>query len=143
VLLGEYQHSLDEKGRIVLPSKFRASVADGCVVTKGQERCLFIFPPDQWATEEERVNSLPRTDQRARRYARSFFASADNQTPDKQGRIQVTQRLRDYAGLGKDVTIVGVSDRMEIWDTETWERLQSEADEYFADIEEALSDYGI
>ncbi len=143
MLLGEYQHSVDEKGRLVLPRKFRDSVEEGCVITKGQERCLFVFPLDQWAEEEARVRALPRTDQRARRYARSFFASADHQSMDKQGRVAVTPRLREYAGLGKDVTIVGVSDRMEIWDTATWERLQTESDDYYADIEEALSEFGI
>lgn len=143
MLLGEYNHTLDEKGRLVLPSKFRADLADGCVVTKGQERCLYVFPLSQWSDEEARVRSLPRTDQRARRFARSFFASADHQEQDKQGRVQVHGKLRDYAGLQKEVTIVGVSDRVEIWDTETWERLQTEADEYYAGIEEALSEYGI
>lgn len=143
MLLGEYNHTLDEKGRLVLPSKFRADLADGCVVTKGQERCLYVFPLSQWAVEEARVRSLPRTDQRARRFARSFFASADSQEQDKQGRIQVHGKLREYAALQKEVTIVGVSDRLEIWDDQTWERLQSEADEYYAGIEEALSEYGI
>lgn len=143
MLLGEYNHTLDQKGRLVLPSKFRADLADGCVITKGQERCLYVFPLEQWSVEEARVRSLPRTDQRARRFARSFFASADSQEQDKQGRVQVNSKLREFAGLEKDVTIVGVSDRLEIWDTETWERLQTEADEYYAGIEEALSEYGI
>ncbi len=143
MLLGEYNHTLDPKGRLVLPSKFREDLADGCVITKGQERCLYVFPLTQWEIEEARVRALPRTDQRARRYSRAFFASADSQGQDKQGRVQVNQKLRDYAGLQKEVTIVGVSDRLEIWDTATWDRLQTEADEYYAGIEEAFSEYGI
>ncbi|MDH3308095.1 MAG: division/cell wall cluster transcriptional repressor MraZ [Acidimicrobiia bacterium] len=143
MLVGEYQHTVDTKGRIVLPSKFRDAFADGCVVTKGQEHCLFVFPLDRWAEEEARVNALPRTDQRARRFARTFFASADSQVPDKQGRIAVNPKLREFAGIAKDVTVIGVSDRIEIWETEAWETLSTEADNYYSDIEEALSEHGI
>ncbi len=143
MLVGEYQHTLDAKGRLVLPSKFRDAFTDGCVITKGQERCLFVFPLDRWAEEEARVNALPRTDTRARRFARSFFASADGQAPDKQGRVVVNQKLRDFAGLEKDVTVIGMSDRIEIWDTASWEALSAEADDFYVGIEEALSEHGI
>ncbi len=143
MFLGEYQHSLDPKGRVVLPAKFREELADGCVITKGQERCLFVFPLDRWAMEVERVNTLPRTDARARKLARSFFASANQQAPDKQGRVQVPASLRTYADLTKDLTVVGVADHVEIWDTATWGRMSAEADEYYADIEEAFGEHGI
>ena len=143
MFLGEYQHTLDPKGRVVLPAKFRERLADGCIITKGQERCLFVFALDRWEEEVERVNRLPRTDRRARKLARSFFAGADQQAPDKQGRVQIPQNLRSYAGLEKDLTVVGVADRIEIWDSETWQRMSAEADEYYADIEEALSEHGI
>ncbi len=143
MFLGEYQHTLDPKGRVVLPAKYRERLAKGCVITKGQERCLYVFPLDRWEEEVERVSHLPRTDARARKLARSFFAGADQQTPDKQGRVQVSHNLRTYAGLEKDLTVVGVADRVEIWDSATWSRLSAEADEYYADIEEALSEHGI
>ena len=143
MFLGEYQHNLDPKGRVVLPAKFRERLAGGCVITKGQERCLYVFPLDRWETEVERVNTLPRTDARARKLARSFFAGADLQTPDKQGRVQVPGNLRTYADLTKDLTVVGVADYVEIWDTATWNRMSTEADEYYADIEEALGEHGI
>ena len=143
MFLGEHSHSLDEKGRVVMPSKFRAGLDDGCVVTKGQERCLYVFPIDQWDAEAERVLKLPRTDRRARSYSRSFFASASNQSLDKTGRCQIPESLRIYAGLAKDVTVVGVADRVEIWDTRTWETVAAEADDYYADIEEVLSEDGI
>lgn len=143
MFLGEYQHSLDPKGRVVLPAKFREGLADGCVITKGQERCLYVFPLDRWETEVARVNTLPRTDARTRKLARSFFAGADQQTPDKQGRVQVPANLRTYADLSKDLTVVGVADYIEIWDTATWGRMSAEADEYYADIEEALGEHGI
>lgn len=138
MFLGEYSHSLDGKGRVVMPSKFRAGLESGCVVTKGQERCLFVFPTDRWDEEAGRVLRLPREDRRARNYSRSFFASASNQSLDKTGRCQIPEPLRAYAGLSKDVTVVGVADRIEIWDTATWETVAAEADDYYADIEEVL-----
>jgi len=143
VFLGEYQHSVDAKGRLVLPSKFRARLDDGLIVTKGQERCLYVFPLDRWDQEVEKVNRLPRTDRRSRNYARSFFGSASDQQLDGQGRVQIPQTLRDYAGLDKDVVVVGVSDRVEIWDAASWTDLSGEADELYAGIEEALSEEGI
>ncbi|MCL1595514.1 MAG: division/cell wall cluster transcriptional repressor MraZ [Actinomycetia bacterium] len=143
MFLGEFSHSLDEKGRVVMPSKFRMGLEDGCVVTKGQERCLYVFPLDRWENESERVLRLPRTDRRARNYARAFFASAIDQTLDKAGRCQIPEALRVYANLGKDVTVVGVADRVEIWDTATWETVAQEADDYYAGIEEVLSEEGI
>ncbi len=143
MFLGEHSHSLDAKGRVVMPSKFRAALADGCIITKGQERCLYVFALERWDAEAQRVLKLPRTDRRARNYARSFFASAIDQTLDKAGRCQIPEPLRVYAALEKDVTVVGVADRVEIWDTTTWESVAQEADEYYAGIEEALSEEGI
>ncbi|MGI9667991.1 MAG: division/cell wall cluster transcriptional repressor MraZ [Acidimicrobiia bacterium] len=143
MFLGEYSHSLDEKGRVVMPSKFRVGLAGGCVLTKGQERCLYVFPTDRWDEEASQVLKLPRTDRRARNYSRSFFASASDQALDRSGRCQVPEPLRQYAGLTKDVTVVGVADRIEIWDTETWQTIATEADDYYADIEEVLSEDGI
>ena len=143
MFLGEYSHSLDEKGRVVMPSKFRPGLAAGCVVTKGQERCLYVFPSDRWDEEASRVLRLPRTDRRARNFSRSFFASASDQTLDRSGRCQVPEPLRHYAGLTKDVTVVGVADHIEIWDTDTWRDVAEEADDYYADIQEVLSEDGI
>lgn len=143
MFLGEYQHSVDAKGRVVLPAKFRDRLENGLVVTKGQERCLYVFPLDRWEEEVRKVNQLPRTDRRSRNYARSFFGAASDQALDKQGRIQVPQALRDYAALEKDVVVVGVADRVEIWDTESWAANSTEADELYAGIEEALSGEGI
>jgi MraZ protein len=143
LFLGEYSHALDSKGRVVMPSKFRDGLRAGCVVTKGQERCLYVFPMDRWQEEAARVQGLPRTDRRARNYSRSFFASATNQELDGQGRVQLPEALRRYAGLKKDLAVVGVADHIEIWDTESWESVGAEADEYYAGIEEVLSEDGI
>ncbi len=143
MFLGEYSHALDEKGRVVMPKKFREPLSDGCVVTKGQERCLYVFDLDRWDQEAARVDALPRTDRRARNYSRSFFASAADQNLDSQGRLQVPEPLREYAGLGKNVSVVGVADHIEIWDADTWASVAAEADEYYAGIEEVLSEDGI
>ena len=143
VFLGEYQHSVDAKGRVVLPSRFRDALAEGCVVTKGQERCLYVFPLNRWEKEVTQFQTLPRTDARARQLSRSFFAGATQQELDKQGRVQLPQGLRDYAGLQKDLTVIGVSDRVEIWDAAEWTTYNAVADEYYSNIEEALSDDGI
>ena len=142
MFLGQYEHSLDSKGRLVMPRKFRDALEPGCVVTQGQENCLYVFPLDQWKVEVARVSRLPRTDRRARNYARSFFAGASDQTLDKQGRVQLTDKQRRFAGLQKDVTVVGVAERVELWATPSWESVAAEADEYFAGIEEVLSDAG-
>ena len=142
MFLGEYQHTLDPKGRVVLPAKFREELEDGCVVTKGQERGLYVYPFNRWEAEVGGVNALPRFDVRARKIARALFANADQQKPDKQGRMQVPAKLRDYAGLEKNLTVVGVGDYLEIWDTTTWDQMSVEADDYYAGIEEALGEHG-
>jgi len=139
VFLGEYQHSLDEKGRVVLPSKFRDELKDGCVITKGQERCLYVFPMEQWGHEVERVRSLPRTNRRNRNFARAFFAGAAEVTPDRNGRIAIPPGLREYAELDKDVAVVGVAERIEIWSVPVWEQISAEADDSYADIAETLA----
>ena len=143
MFLGEYSHSVDDKGRVVMPSKFRGELDEGLVITKGQERCLYVFPDDRWSVEAEKVLKLPLTDRRARSYSRAFFASASNQTLDKAGRCQIPEKLRTYAGLGKDVSVIGVADRVEIWDPESWVVAAQEGDDYYADIQEALSGEGI
>lgn len=143
MFLGEYQHTVDPKGRVVLPAKFRDRLADGCVITKGQERCLYVFPVDRWEEEMAKVNRLPRTDRRARNFARAFFAGAADQSPDRQGRVQIPQNLREYAGLDKEVTVLGMGDRVELWDSRAWARVRGEVDQYYSDIEEAMSEEGI
>jgi len=143
VFLGEFSHSLDDKGRVVMPRKFRSGLERGCVITKGQERCLYVFPMERWDEEAGRVLKLPRTDRRARNYSRSFFASATDQMLDRQGRVQIPEALRAYAGLEKDVTVVGVADRIEVWSASVWNEVAAEADDFYAGIEEVLSGDGI
>ena len=143
MFLGQYRHTVDDKGRLVLPARYRDNLADGCVITKGQERCLFVFPLDRWRQEVEKYRMLPRTDARARRLTRAFFAGAIHQELDAVGRVQLPLRLREYAGLQREVTVIGVEERAEIWDSAAWGEYDKEADNYYSNIEEALSDLGI
>lgn len=142
MFLGEYQHALDDKGRVVLPRKFRDSLEHGCVITKGQENCLYVFTMAGWEKEMAKVAKLPRTDRRSRNFSRSFFAGASDQGLDKQGRIAIPETLRVYAALDRDVTVVGVADYIEIWSTATWRDVAAEADELYSGIEEVLSEGG-
>ena len=143
MFLGQYQHTVDKKGRMVLPARYRHKLSSGCVITKGQERCLYVFPLDRWEREVEKYRMLPRTDARARRLTRAFFAGAIHQELDAAGRVQLPVRLREYAGLEREVTVIGVEERAEIWDSVAWNQYDEEADDYYSNIEEALLDFGI
>ncbi len=144
MFVGEYAHTLDGKGRLVLPSRFRDGLADGCYLTKGQERCLYVFTPEQFDREVERVRAIPRTDRRYRTYARVFFAGASDQQLDRQGRIQLPSGLRDYASLAKEVAVLGVGERIEVWDRDTWASyLADEAEQFYADISDDASGGGL
>ena len=142
MFLGEYQHALDDKGRVVLPRKFRDELDKGCVITKGQEHCIYVFTMERWKEEMAKVAKLPRTDRRSRNFSRSFFAGASDQKLDRQGRVAIPENLRTFASLEKDVTVVGVADYIEIWSSSVWEEVAAEADELYAGIEEVLSEGG-
>lgn len=143
VFLGEYRHAVDPKGRIVLPADVREDFSEGCVVTKGQEKCLYVFPLSRWEEEVERLNRLPRTNRNARFYLRSYLSGAKEVVPDKQGRVMLPEHLRTYAGLDRDAVVVGVLDRIEIWNERSWDELASGADEYLANIEEEFGIEGM
>lgn len=120
MLLGEYNHNVDEKGRVSVPAKFREDLGGSFIVTKGLDNCLFIYSKVEWSTFETKLKDLPLTNPNARNFIRFFFSGACECELDKQGRITLPQNLREYAGLSKDVTIIGVSTRVEIWDREKW-----------------------
>jgi len=143
VFLGEYRHTLDPKGRIVLPADVREDFAEGCVVTKGQEKCLYVFPLSRWEEEVEKLNRLPRTNKNARFYLRSYLSGAKEVVPDKQGRVMLPEHLRTYAGLNREAVVVGVLDRIEIWNEDSWDELASGADEYLANIGEEFGIEGM
>ncbi|MCI9377302.1 MAG: division/cell wall cluster transcriptional repressor MraZ [Eubacterium sp.] len=121
MFMGEYNHTIDAKGRLIVPSKFRELLGNGFVVTKGLDGCLFVYPNEEWATIEEKFRSIPLTTKDARKFSRFFFAGAASCELDRQGRVLLPQTLRDYAGLQKDVVLAGVLGRIEIWDQGRWQ----------------------
>ena len=134
--MGTYTPKLDEKGRLFLPAKFRDRLAEGIVVTQGQENCLVVWPEDVFMQEAARAQQAPMTQRAARDYARVLFAGAEQGSPDKQGRISIPPLLRAYAGLSKDVVVIGVMDRIEIWDPQRWADYSAEAQAKFAELDE-------
>jgi len=138
VFLGTHTPRLDEKGRLFLPAKFRDELAGGLVVTKGQERCLFVFPMAEFSRVAEQLRAAPMTHKAARAYSRVFFASAHDEVPDRQGRITIPAHLREYAGLDRDCVVIGASTRVEIWDRQAWDDYLTESEEAFAEVEEEV-----
>ena len=141
MFLGEYTHSLDDKGRLAIPARFRVGLADGLYLTRGLDRCLVIWPPDAWRGMAERLNALSPWRGDARRLQRLFFSGAVNAVPDKLGRVVVPEYLRDYAGLEDEVVLVGVSDRVEVWSAARWREEQSVVDG--AELAEHLAGLGL
>ncbi len=121
MFIGEYQHSIDDKGRVIMPSKFREDLGDKFFITKGMDNCLFVFPQEEWDRIDEKITALQLADKRARGLSRLFYSGAIDGSLDKQGRTLLPNNLREYAGITKDVVIIGVSKRVEIWDKEKWE----------------------
>ena len=132
MLLGTHTPKLDDKGRIILPAKFRDELSAGVVVTRGQERCLYVFSKSEFESVHEKIRQAPVTSEEARKYLRLFLSGASDDTPDKQGRVLVPQLLRDYAGLTKELVIIGVGSRAEIWDASSWQEYLSSNEEKFA-----------
>ena len=141
MLMGEYSHSLDAKGRIIIPAKLREQLGDTFVVSKGLEGCLFVFPPAEWEKLSNKIQALPLTDPRGRKFSRYFFSGASELEVDKQGRALLPPNLREEARLEKDVVLCGVGNRVEIWSKEKWEDIS-----HYDDIEELaeqLAELGI
>ncbi|HUL84142.1 MAG TPA: division/cell wall cluster transcriptional repressor MraZ [Actinomycetota bacterium] len=124
-LLGTHSYQLDPKGRVSLPARFREAFADGAWLTIGQDGCLFAFPRGEWERRSDEVAAFPLSDTAGRAYARLFFGSSDEAKLDGQGRITIPQRLREIVGIRKDVVVLGVRDRMEIWDRDGYERYRT------------------
>ena len=139
MLMGEYNHTIDAKGRLIVPAKFREILGDEFVVTKGLDNCLFVYPNDEWQKFEEKLQTLPLTNKNARQFTRFFLAGAASVEVDKQGRILLPSVLREFAGLEKDVVLVGVASRIEIWSRDRWnERISTyddDMDEVAANME--------
>lgn len=135
MFLGTYAPRLDEKGRIILPAKFADALADGVVVTRGQERCLYVFSTEEFERMHERIRQAPVTSRDARNYLRVFLSGAHDEVPDKQRRVTIPPVLRTWAGLDRDLAVLGVGDRIEIWDAPSWERRLAETEDAFASTE--------
>ncbi len=135
---GEFQHTLDAKGRLFIPAKLREELGDSFVVAKGLDQCLFLYPQTAWDKLEEKIRQLPMS--KSRDLQRFFLSSAADAAVDKQGRIVVPPVLRDYAGLDHDVTIIGVLERAEIWDRKTWDTYNGRLDA--GSIAQAMEELG-
>jgi MraZ protein len=138
VFLGSHSPRLDDKGRLTLPAKFREELEGGLVITKGQERCLYVFPLAEFSRISESLRTAPVTAKSLRDYSRVFFSSASDDIPDKQGRINIPSALREYAGLARDCVVNGANTRVEIWDAQRWTAYLTEQEESFAQLSEEV-----
>ena len=142
MFMGEYSHTIDTKGRLINPSKFREELGETFVVTKGLDGCLFVFSDEEWKAFEIKLKSLPLTNKNARQFARFFVAGATPCELDKQGRILLPATLREFAGLEKDVVLTGMLNRIEIWSKEKWNENNSLDDVAMDEIAEQMTDLG-
>ena len=138
MFLGTHAPRLDDKGRIFLPAKFREELADGLVITKGQERCLYVWPAAEFDRFTESLRNAPVTNKSARDYMRVLYAGASDEVPDKQGRVTIPTQLREYAGLSRECVVIGANTRVEIWDAQAWEAYLAEQEPAFAELSEEV-----
>ena len=137
--MGTYTPRLDEKSRLILPAKFREELAEGLVLTRGQERCIYVFSAREFERVHEQMRSAPLSSRQARDYIRVFLSGASDEVPDKQGRITIPGPLRSYAGLDRDVAVIGAGTRAEIWDAEAWNSYAESNEETYAEMEQEVS----
>lgn len=138
MFMGEYHHSIDDKGRLIIPSKFRNELGESFVITRGLENCLFVYSLVEWNKIVDKLKKLPFTKQNARNFNRFFLSGATICELDKQGRINIQSTLQEFASIQKDCVIIGVNDRLEIWSKEKWEKFFEENSDNLADIAEDL-----
>jgi MraZ protein len=141
MFMGEFQHGVDAKGRLIVPAKLREGLGERFIATKGLENCLFVFPPSEWEAFGEKLKAMPLASGAARAFTRLFFSGATECELDPQGRILLPANLREYAAIDKDVVIVGVSSRVEIWARTKWEEYCQKAEDSFSDTAEKLLDF--
>ena len=138
MFLGTYSPRLDEKGRLILPAKYREELAEGLVLTRGQERCLYVFSVREFERVHEQLRAAPLSSKQARDYIRVFLSGASDEVPDKQGRVTIPPPLRDYAGLGRELAVIGAGTRAEIWDAKAWNDYLNEKEAVFSETEEEV-----
>lgn len=142
MFIGEYQHALDSKNRIIIPSKFREQLGDSFIMTKGLDGCLYIYTKEEWYKLEEKLKKLPLTSKDARAFTRFFFSGAAEIETDKQGRALIPQNLIEYASILKEIVSIGVSNRIEIWSKEKWEDYNNQNID-FENVAEKMFELGI
>jgi len=143
LLIGEYEHSLDAKGRLILPAKIRETLGEKFIMTKGLDGCLFGFSQEEWSNFEEKLKNLPLTNKNARDFVRFFLSGAVEAEVDKQGRFLIPANLREYATLSKETVITGVGTRIEIWDKEKWTKYTSDENLLADQIAENMANLGM
>ena len=142
MLIGEFQHNIDTKGRLIMPAKFRSELGQQFVITRGLDGCLFGYPMESWMALQEKLKQLPLAKKDARKFTRFFYSAATEVEIDKQGRVNIPQNLIDFAKIDKECRVIGVSDRIEIWSSDLWETFAEEAEEDFESIAEEMIDFG-
>ena len=142
-MIGEYEHSLDDKGRVIMPVKLRADIGERFIITKGLDGCLFVFSQLEWSNFERKLKELPLTNKNARDFVRFFLSGAIECEVDKQGRFLIANNLREYANITKEVVIIGVGTRLEIWNKEKWKKYNSDENISPDDIAENMTMLGI
>lgn len=143
MFIGEYRYNADAKGRINVPAKFRDDLGESFFVTKGLDQSLFVFPQSEWELFQEKLQSLPLTNPRARAFTRVFYSGATEIEMDKQGRMLIPQNLREFAGIEKETLVIGVGSRVEIWSETAWEQYNNPDNLSYDDLAEHLEDLGI
>lgn len=143
MLIGEYQHTIDSKGRMMVPSKLRESLGESFVITKGLDGCLFMYPKEEWGIIESKLKNLPLTNKDARAFIRFFFSGASEISVDKQGRMLIPANLREHAKLIKDSVVIGVATRVEVWAKEEWENYNDDEELSYDAIAEKMQELGI
>lgn len=143
MFMGEFQHTIDPKGRLIVPNKLRNGLGDRFISTRGLENCLFVYPMSEWQQLEEKLKTLPFTNADARAFVRFFFSGATECELDKQGRILLPANLRDYAKLEKDVVILGVINRVEIWSRDLWDQYSQKTEANPEEFAEKIMDFGL
>lgn len=140
MFMGEFRHNIDEKGRIIIPARFREELGDGFIVTKGLDRCLFVYPEGEWGSLTENLKELPFTRSEVRSFVRFFFSGASECSCDGQGRTVIPPTLRDYGKLDREAVVIGVGNRIEIWSSENWSEFRESAEDSYEDMAEKLTD---
>ncbi len=141
--MGEYQHTIDQKGRVIIPAKFREGLGDHFMITRGLDQCIFVYPLEEWRQIEAKLKSLPFTRADARAFTRFFFSGAMECELDKQGRVTLPANLREYAHLTKECVLIGVSNRVEIWSKAVWEEYYLQSEASFNEIAEKIVDFDL